>query len=220
MLRADEDGQDVADALDEGDVLEYWKSTPFALNFMEDYKLKKLFDAATSDTERRTNISKLLTPQAGLLLDWKSIEGYAAVDLANARLRYLAEDTLGRGAWKTLWMPPALGFFASRLLTWAMARGRSIQRPLRTSRMTPALSGARPSFKPLRAAALTSRSVRDLFFLRMSVIKALTRASVLFTRNLRLGKLTDSLRRTREGAPATDAEDAATSGRKAPEALR
>lgn len=115
MSSTDLDGyislQNVADALDEGDVLEYWKSTPFALNFMEDYKLKKLFDAATSDTGQRANISKLLTPQAGLLLDWKSIEGYSAVDPANARLRYLAEDTLGRDAWKTLWMPPALPYY-------------------------------------------------------------------------------------------------------------
>jgi hypothetical protein len=103
--------QNVADALGEGDILEYWKSTPFALNFMETYKLKKLFDDATSDTERRANISRLLTPQSGLFLDWKSIEGYSAVDPANARLRYLAEDTLGRGAWKTLWMPPALPYY-------------------------------------------------------------------------------------------------------------
>lgn len=103
--------QNVADVLDEGDVLEYWKSTPFALNFMEDYKVKRLFDAAGSDPEQRANVAKLLTPQAGLLLDWKSIEGYAAVDPSNARLRHLANDTLGRGAWKTLWMPPALPYY-------------------------------------------------------------------------------------------------------------
>lgn len=103
--------QNVADALDVGDVLEYWKSTPFALNFMEDYKLKKLFDATASDPERRALIAKLLTPQSGLLLDWKSVEGYSAVDPANARLRHLAEDTLGRGAWKTLWIPPALPYY-------------------------------------------------------------------------------------------------------------
>lgn len=103
--------QNVADLLDEGDVLEYWKSTPFALNFMEDYKVKRLFDAAGSDSKQRANVAKLLTPQAGLLLDWKAIEGYAVVDPANARLRHLANDTLGRGAWKTLWMPPALPYY-------------------------------------------------------------------------------------------------------------
>jgi hypothetical protein len=103
--------QNVADALDAGDVLEYWKSTPFALNFMEDYKLKKTFAVASSKPELRARIAKLLTSQSGLFLDWKSIEGYAAVDPANARLRHLAADTLGRGAWKTLWIPPALPYY-------------------------------------------------------------------------------------------------------------
>jgi hypothetical protein len=33
----------IADALEQGDPIEYWKSAPFLLSFMEDYKLKQVF---------------------------------------------------------------------------------------------------------------------------------------------------------------------------------
>ena len=103
--------QRVADALEEGDVLEYWKSTPYALNFMGDYKLKTSFDAAASDPALRGEIARLLSQPGPLLLDWNAVESYVSIDPSNARIRHLIEDTIGRGAWKTLWMPPALPYY-------------------------------------------------------------------------------------------------------------
>ena len=52
--------QRVADGIEEGDVLEYWMSSPFLVNFMERYKLKESFDAAKADPELRGRLAKLL----------------------------------------------------------------------------------------------------------------------------------------------------------------
>lgn len=103
--------QRVSDALQEGDVLEYWMAAPFALNFMERYKLKESFDAATGNPEQRDRVAKLLASAGSLLLDWQSIENYAEVDPGNSRLRHLLDDTIGRGSWRTLWMPPSLPYY-------------------------------------------------------------------------------------------------------------
>lgn len=103
--------QAIADVLDEGDVLEYWKSTPFALNFMENYKLKTTFDAARSNPEQRGRILKLVNKSGPMFLDWNALESYTAIDPSNFRLRHLMNDTVGRGAWKTLWLPPALPYY-------------------------------------------------------------------------------------------------------------
>ena len=41
--------QRVARAVDYSDTIEFWKSAPYLLNFMEDYKLKRAFDAASAE---------------------------------------------------------------------------------------------------------------------------------------------------------------------------
>ena len=45
------------------------------------------------------------------LLPKAAVEAYEAVDPGNARLRALAAETLGSGAWRLLWMPPALPYY-------------------------------------------------------------------------------------------------------------
>jgi hypothetical protein len=93
---------DVARSLGARDVVEYWKSTPYALNLMDEYKLVK-------DFERLGRAGKV--PTLSSRLDGDAIKRYAAVDPANARLRGLLSDLEARGAWQLLWLPPSLPYF-------------------------------------------------------------------------------------------------------------
>lgn len=99
----------VATAVDADDPLEYWKSAPYLLNFMEHYRLKQLFQQ--SCTDGRATFGKALK-ETKAILPLADMREYAAVDSGNARLRALLADTVDNGLWQCLWMPPALPYYA------------------------------------------------------------------------------------------------------------
>jgi hypothetical protein len=98
----------VASAIDADDPLEYWKSAPYLLNFMENYRLKQLFQQACA--EGRATFGQTLTDTTALL-PLSRIRKYAAIDPGNARLRALMADTVENDLWQCLWMPPALPYY-------------------------------------------------------------------------------------------------------------
>lgn len=103
--------QEIARLVDYEDTLEFWKSAPYLLNFMEDYDLKRKFgDAVTGPTQPPKLKDAILAAKEGLL-HRREIERYRQVDAGNARLRYLHRDTVERGAWRMLWMPPSLPYY-------------------------------------------------------------------------------------------------------------
>ncbi|WP_232503299.1 helicase-related protein [Xenorhabdus bovienii] len=90
------------------DILEYWKSMPYLFNFLKHYELRTLIDKALkspSDTLR-----KLVKSAKPHLLTKKKREHYQPLDAANPRMRMLFEDTLDKGMWQLLWMPPSLPY--------------------------------------------------------------------------------------------------------------
>lgn len=91
------------------DVFEYWRSSPYVLNIMEHYQVKKHLDAALS-----APTAELLAAlgEASGMLDWEQIDAYERLDPGNAKMRGLAADVLDRGAWRLLWLPPALPYYA------------------------------------------------------------------------------------------------------------
>lgn len=103
--------QRVARNLHHPDVLEYWKSAPYLLNFMDSYKLKQDFrDAASSGAV--SGLEASLPPNSGALLSWKEIARYSEIDPGNARMRQLMADTVGAGAWRLLWVPPSMPYYS------------------------------------------------------------------------------------------------------------
>lgn len=102
--------QKVARTLDQGDTLEYWKSSPYLLNFMEDYQLKQALRKACSDPGRVESLVDALA-NTRALLDWQDIASYRDLDAGNARLRSLLSGTVGQGAWRLLWIPPSLPYY-------------------------------------------------------------------------------------------------------------
>ncbi len=100
--------QEIADKLHQGDCMEYWKSAPYVLNFMDRYQLSKAFHEACPSAEQGWEMHKLVAKHAHSFLPVDLIQGYKRLPAANARLRALQRETLDTDAWKLLWMPPAL----------------------------------------------------------------------------------------------------------------
>jgi hypothetical protein len=99
--------QVIAEHIGAGDMVEYWKSSPYLFNFMEQYTLKRAFKEWTKDLD----LIRLVKKQTGAFLNLDAIQSYRKVDPANARLRSLEDQTVGRGMWRLLWLPPALGYY-------------------------------------------------------------------------------------------------------------
>jgi hypothetical protein len=106
----------VADRLSQklgaGDITDYWKSAPYLLNFMSDYKLKRDLQVAAMDLATGTDITSVIDPST--LLPPELVEEYERLDPGNARLRGLAAETVDAGAWRLLWMPPSLPYYKGR----------------------------------------------------------------------------------------------------------
>ena len=98
----------LAEAVDHHEPMEYWKSAPYLINFMERYKLKEAVVQSTVDG--RLNESGELDPGPGLL-NWDDVEAYKRVDPQNARLRWLLYDLEHHHAFELLWIPPSMRYY-------------------------------------------------------------------------------------------------------------
>ena len=108
-------------------VLEYWKSAPYLLSFMDDYKLKTEVVAKLDMPEN--GLAKLLADGGRVSLSWEEVEAYSRLDPANARLRSLL-GWMERGeAWKLLWLPPSLPYYAESG-PWKAAREQQLSKRL------------------------------------------------------------------------------------------
>ena len=103
--------QKVARVLEQSDTIEYWKSAPYLLNFMDEYKIKRVFKDILDIPDRMRELASIIAESSGSLLSWSDIESYKRIDPANARLRSLMSDTIGKGAWRMLWIPPSLPYY-------------------------------------------------------------------------------------------------------------
>jgi hypothetical protein len=99
--------QQIAEELEEGDIIEYWKSSPYLLNFMESYSLKR----SLKDSLNQPRMVALVRKSQDALLQLSRTDIYQKLDPANSRLRDLMKDTTDRGLWRLLWIPPSLPYY-------------------------------------------------------------------------------------------------------------
>ncbi len=98
----------VAACVEGGETIEYWKSAPYLINFLKHYDLRRKLDSkmcAPSDALRSA-----LSSATGRLLSKRMFESYLTLDPANPRMRVLFEDTVDKGMWQLLWMPPSMPY--------------------------------------------------------------------------------------------------------------
>ena len=88
--------------------IDYWKSAPYFVNFMDGYKIADQVRAALKDPSLAPAVARLLgTAQR---LDPDALRRYGVIDMGNARLRQLAAETVAAGWWKLLWVPASLPY--------------------------------------------------------------------------------------------------------------
>ena len=95
-------------AIQADDPIEYWKSTPYLLNFMRHYELRNKLDEALANSSESLHAALKKTKKQ--LLTKSDFERYKPIEAANPRMRMLFEDTLEKGMWQMLWMPASLPY--------------------------------------------------------------------------------------------------------------
>jgi hypothetical protein len=103
--------QAIARVIGHHDTLEYWKSAPYLLNFMDNYELKRSFLQALQNKQQEASLASAMSDSSGLLLDRQAFSTYTKLDPGNARLRGLLTDTIGASFWKLLWILPSLPYY-------------------------------------------------------------------------------------------------------------
>jgi len=92
-----------------GNQVEYWKSSSYPLNLMENYKLKRVFQDALKKTD--DDLFTILEKYQPHLLHWDNIQKYQEIDSGNARLRDLMNRSFQQDSWKLLWLPANLPYY-------------------------------------------------------------------------------------------------------------
>jgi hypothetical protein len=104
----------VSQEVDTYDFLQYWKSAPYLMSFMDSgYKAKQRIE----EHLERTPAGEPPSPQLAESLRRASlraadVEAYKPIEPKNARMRVMMEDMLEeQQSWRLLWMPPSLPYY-------------------------------------------------------------------------------------------------------------
>jgi len=101
----------VARTLEAPEIIEYWKSAPYLLNFMRHYSLKQLLTAqAAAPSATLRNAIEAARPT---MLDRAAIDAYAPLEPANGRMRAIMDDIFGQGLEQNLWIPAAMPYYGA-----------------------------------------------------------------------------------------------------------
>jgi hypothetical protein len=103
--------QSIASMIDQPDVIEYWKTSPYLLNFMDDYKLKTKFVEALEDPSKNAVVTNALLTNREMFLSMEMLRKYEKIDPRNMRLRELENEYFQTEIWKCLWLPPSLPYY-------------------------------------------------------------------------------------------------------------
>lgn len=93
--------------------VEYWKSAPFLLSFMRDYKLAEILKAQSAAPG--PGLRQAMREAAAFQLDRDRLDRYEALPVRNGRMRRLMELAHDHDLDRRLWMPPSLPYFGPRI---------------------------------------------------------------------------------------------------------
>jgi hypothetical protein len=106
--------QQVGRELEQPDVIEFWKSAPFLLNFMEAYKLKSDFTKAIgtpSENGAAAAFRRAVSAGVPIALPTELVEAQGELIHPHPRMRWLLGDVVKRGSWRLLWLAPSLPYY-------------------------------------------------------------------------------------------------------------
>ena len=99
--------REIANLVRAPNVIEYWKSAPYLLSFMDQYRLSDRVSAA-SEAEPNGAVAKLIQKSARIQLRRTTIEQRRSIPGGNGRMRGLLLDLTRNRLNRLLWLPPSL----------------------------------------------------------------------------------------------------------------
>lgn len=107
--------QRIGRELDQPDTVEFWKSAPYLLNFMDGYKLKERFvqslDARGDEEDVARILREAMRSGTPVALPGEQIDAQEPINPPHPRMRWILHDVVDRGAWRLLWIPPSLPYY-------------------------------------------------------------------------------------------------------------
>ena len=88
--------------------VEYFKSVPFLLSFMDDYQLKKELNKAVP---KHPDLKRVVEKNRRLWVKKVDFGKYRRINFTNARLRRLESEAFAGNAALLLWVPPSLPYY-------------------------------------------------------------------------------------------------------------
>jgi len=95
----------VAELVSAPGIVEYWKSSPYLLNFMRGYKLRERLQAVKLRPAKELRTA--IRAAAPYFIDKERIENFAEIPLRNGRMRALANTAFQHDLDRALWIPPS-----------------------------------------------------------------------------------------------------------------
>ena len=100
----------VAAAVDAPGVMEYWKSAPYLLSFMDNYRLSERLRIAV-EMEPSGAVAQLVRSGVGLQVERRALEERSEVAGGNGRMRELLSGLEDSHLHELLWLPPSLPLY-------------------------------------------------------------------------------------------------------------
>ncbi|WP_223565009.1 DEAD/DEAH box helicase [Agrobacterium tumefaciens] len=94
-------------------IVEYWKSAPYLLNFMRDYKLRQKLQ--TVKLRPSNELRHAIKAAAPFLISKEQVESYQEIPLRNARMRVMADTAFQHGLDRALWVPPSRPSYGAQI---------------------------------------------------------------------------------------------------------
>ena len=94
------------------EIVEYWKSAPYLLNFMRDYALKRALKTEAEKQPSAALLGAIKMARRSCLVKG-SIGAYRPLNPASGRMRSLMNDIFDDNLDRHLWIPPSLPYYCS-----------------------------------------------------------------------------------------------------------
>jgi len=98
----------VASSVGARDIIEYWKSSPYLINFLRRYEFRRKLEAQCENAPEE--LIAALSANRDHLLHKADIQSYREISPSNPRMRDLFDLTIKRGLWKILWLPSSMPY--------------------------------------------------------------------------------------------------------------
>lgn len=91
------------------DPIEYWKSAPQALSYMDTYQLRKRLTDWIA--KKHDGALATLEHHPGMMVDTHRMGQLTPLDPTNGKTQWLLGHTVNSGMWRCLWLPPSMPYY-------------------------------------------------------------------------------------------------------------